>query len=76
MTICNGTNGPSCVEPIDVFTKHRRPESRAAVGDSDYVDENAPEQKIEFPAFLATKGRGTPIPHYSEMVDGPMSWDL
>jgi len=52
ITICDGRNGPNCVEPIDVFAKQRDPRYQAAPGDPDYPIDFM-EQKYEFPAYLS-----------------------
>jgi len=82
MTICNGLNGgatnestPSCVEPYDIFAKHRRPESRPAPGDADEAQDFM-EVKSVYPAYLSQHGTGEPIKNYAEYVNDNMSWDL
>jgi hypothetical protein len=49
ITICNGMNGPNCVEPIAVFQKQRREGYQALPGDFDYPKA---EKKYEYPQFL------------------------
>lgn len=49
ITICNGMNGPHCVEPIDVFQKQRDPRYKPAPGDA---DEEKAEEPYVYPSFL------------------------
>lgn len=63
ISICNGMNGPHCVEPIDVFIKRRRPGKMAAPGDPDYIDESK-EAKIDLGFLAQGNGPKRVIPGY------------